>query len=90
MAKFEPTTELEKSIAEILGSAASAKRVAALVEMIEARADENPWIREDETISVKGARVAVEHVEVHGLRIGVDANGNAATIDSDYGLEIVP
>lgn len=41
------------------------------------------------TVEVRGARVPVETVEAYGLRIRVDANGDAAEIISERGLEIL-
>lgn len=41
-----------------------------------------------DTVEVRGARVPVETVEVYGLTITVDANGNAVSITSPYGFEI--
>ncbi|WP_371409767.1 hypothetical protein OG423_14275 [Micromonospora zamorensis] len=38
-------------------------------------------------VDVVGARVPVETVEAYGLLIGVDANGNAATITFPHGAE---
>lgn len=40
------------------------------------------------TVEVRGARVAVEAVEAYGLRISLDANGNAVEIASPWGLEV--
>lgn len=44
-------------------------------------------------VFVSGSRPAVEHVECYGLRIGVDACGNAATVESTlistgYGFDV--
>lgn len=41
-----------------------------------------------ESVEVVGARVSVETVEVHGLTISLDANGNAVRITSPWGLVI--
>jgi len=38
-------------------------------------------------VDVVGSRVVVETVEAYGLVIGVDANGNAATITFPHGAE---
>lgn len=39
-------------------------------------------------VEVTGARIAVEHVEIYGLTIGVSATGRAATVSCDDGFEI--
>lgn len=39
-------------------------------------------------VEIVGARVQVERVEAYGLRIGLDANGNAVTIEFPYGAEV--
>ncbi|RLK22673.1 hypothetical protein DER29_0512 [Micromonospora sp. M71_S20] len=39
-------------------------------------------------VDVVGARVPVETVEVYGLSIGLDANGNAATVGFPHGAEV--
>jgi hypothetical protein len=41
------------------------------------------------TVEVCGARVAVEAVEVYGLSISVDANGNAVDVSSPFGMGVV-
>lgn len=38
-------------------------------------------------VDVVGSRVPVETVEAYGLLVGVDANGNAATITFPHGAE---
>lgn len=39
------------------------------------------------TVEVLGGRVVVETVEVHGLRIGLDAIGNATEVEAPLGTE---
>lgn len=39
-----------------------------------------------DTVEVDGARVPIETVEIYGLEIGVDANGNAACVSSQWGF----
>lgn len=41
-----------------------------------------------DAVGIIGARVPIEHAEVYGLRIGVDANGNAATVEFPYGAHV--
>ncbi|MEU1810975.1 hypothetical protein [Micromonospora aurantiaca (nom. illeg.)] len=41
------------------------------------------------TVDVVGAPITVERVEAYGLAIEVDANGNAVSVTSPWGLEIV-
>lgn len=38
--------------------------------------------------NIVGSRVPVETVEAYGLSIGVDANGNAATVEFPHGAEV--
>jgi hypothetical protein len=45
--------------------------------------DNAPWVA---TVEVIGARVPIETVEVYGLEITVDANGNAVHISSPHGF----
>lgn len=40
-----------------------------------------------ETVEIVGARCPVEKIEAYGLAIELDANGNAATVRSPYGLQ---
>jgi hypothetical protein len=40
-------------------------------------------------VDIEGARVPVEQVEVYGLVIDLDANGNAATVSFPYGAREV-
>jgi hypothetical protein len=40
-----------------------------------------------DTVEVIGGRVVVETVEVHGLRIGLDAIGNATEVEAPAGTE---
>jgi hypothetical protein len=40
-----------------------------------------------DTVEVIGGRVVVETIEVHGLRIGLDAIGNATQVEAPAGTE---
>ncbi len=39
-------------------------------------------------VEVEGARVGVETIEVYGLEISLDANGNAVAVTSPYGFSV--
>lgn len=41
-----------------------------------------------DAVEVRGARVVVEEIDAHGLVIGLDAHGNAATVGFPYGADI--
>lgn len=39
-------------------------------------------------VTIHGARVPVDRVQIHGLSIGVDANGNAVSVEFPYGASV--
>lgn len=41
-----------------------------------------------DAVEIRGGRVAIEEVTIYGLVIGVDANGNASTVDFPYGADV--
>jgi hypothetical protein len=49
---------------------------------------DNFMIEAVEAVEILGARVQVEQVEAYGLTIGLDANGNAVTVEFPYGAEV--
>lgn len=64
-------------------SAADEKRLAAIVKYLD---DTMRNASAPRMVEVIGARVAIETVEVYGLEITVDANGNAVHISSPHGF----
>lgn len=61
-------------------SDASQKKIDAILGYIR---DNDLWVG---SVEVIGARVAIETVEVYGLEITVDANGNAVHVSSPHGF----
>lgn len=75
----EERDEAREWLTELLPKAAH-KKIDAILDYI---APES--VRE---VEIVGARVAIERVEAYGPEIGVDANGNAATVRFPYGAEV--
>lgn len=85
------TTTPEQTIAELLPKKWSEARRTALASTLADALESVGFLHRNnpEVVEVIGARVPVETVEVYGLTIRLDANGNAVSITSPYGLEVV-
>lgn len=83
-------TPSEKIIYDVLSKSTkmgAKKREELAVEIDDALIEEG-WLVPEQGVSsieVDGARVPVETVQIYGLTIEVDANGNAVTVSSERG-----
>jgi hypothetical protein len=81
-----PAEQFRDTVTEILKdkSLKQADRIAAIV------AEFKEWIEAHQsgtTVELVGGRVVVQTIEVHGLRIGLDAIGNATEVEAPAGAE---
>lgn len=84
--EVEPTSEDHVWLLDLLPKAAH-KKIPAILDYFgeQVAAAFKPF----HLAEIEGGRVAIEHVEVYGLEIGVDANGNASTVQFPYGATAV-
>jgi hypothetical protein len=81
----DPSDQFRAFVVETL---ATKDKTAVKIDAIVQEFDE--WIaahQAGDTVEVLGGRVVVETIDVHGLRIGLDAIGNATRIEAPVGAE---
>lgn len=85
------TVDLEKIVQDVLATTtklSGGKRVEAADAILAALDNAGALADGMYAVAVVGARIPVEYVPMYGLEIGIDANGNAVSIGSPWGLEV--
>lgn len=75
-------------IGQLIPSKVEGRRIELATSIVNALTEAGHIHEEISAVEVLGARVPVETVEVYGLTITLDANGNAVQISSPWGLEV--
>lgn len=75
--------DVHTEVREIVGFRVGKAKVDALVDLVYRWVQAEGW----DHVDVIGSRVRVETVEVYGLRIGLDAMGQAVSVACDRGFE---
>lgn len=83
--------DLEKIVQDVLATTtklSGGKRVEAADAILAALDNAGALADGMYAVAVVGARIPVEYVPMYGLEIGIDANGNATSVSSPWGLEV--